>query len=258
MSRGRKVEPVSEKAVMRSRDFLVSLVLIALSLFFLWRTSLLPFLDKSENGVRIGDWYNSAALVPFGLFTSLLLISLVLLFIAVKEGGAKITVERLGLEPSEIMRVLSLAVIVFFYIFALVPRVDFILSSALIILAMVFGFHRATQWRQVVSLTVVSASGLYSLIMRFPQSEWGKYHDDDLVTLVCWLVLCGFTLVIAAKEKWAEKGLAIAPVLSFIVPLFLVCSMAFGFKQNVPNRSGLLFSKIEIFYYVSWLPAWRA
>ena len=44
--------------------------------------------------------------------------------------------------------------------------------------------------------------------------------------------------------------------MAVLVPLMLVLAMAFGFRQNVPNRSGLLFSQIEYHYYVTLKPLW--
>ncbi|MFG6604803.1 hypothetical protein, partial [Sulfitobacter sp. 1A09134] len=47
------------------------------------------------------------------------------------------------------------------------------------------------------------------------------------------------------------------PWIALLTPLILVTAMAFGFRQNVPNRGGLLFSQIEYHYYVTLRPLWR-
>ena len=54
-----------------------------------------------------------------------------------------------------------------------------------------------------------------------------------------------------------ETVTRITPIVSVMAPLILVLAMAFGFRQNVPNRTGLLFSKIEYHYYVTVRPLWR-
>ncbi len=49
----------------------------------------------------------------------------------------------------------------------------------------------------------------------------------------------------------------VIPAIAILAPLILVCAMAFGFRQNVPNRGGLIFKQIEYHYYVTLRPIWR-
>ena len=88
--------------------------------------------------------------------------------------------------------------------------------------------------------------------MHLPQSQWSKPHDDDWLTLAVWIVLS----VIAWRGPRDRVARAV-PVIAITAPLVLVCAMAFGFRQNVPNRGGLIFSQIEYQYYVNIRPIWR-
>ena len=63
--------------------------------------------------------------------------------------------------------------------------------------------------------------------------------------------------VMESRKGPLKRIVKITPVLSIIAPLILVVAMAFGFRQNVPNRTGLLFSHIEYHYYVSIRPLWQ-
>jgi hypothetical protein len=85
-----------------------------------------------------------------------------------------------------------------------------------------------------------------------PQSEWAAPHDDDWLTHAAWIVLSA----IAWRGPRDAVDRAI-PIIAVLAPLILVCAMAFGFCQNVPNRSGLIFSQIEYQYYVNIHPIWR-
>ncbi len=252
---------MQDKTITRTRDFWASLTLMALSVFFLWKTSAIPFLAGNSN-VQIGDWYNSAALVPYGLFGALFLLSFLLLLTSIREGGAKqaLSLQGLGWDKQEVWRSVSLAIILLCYFFALVPRVDFILASALVILSLVFGYHRGNGRRMLIAVSLVLVASLYAVIMRFPQSEWNTHHDDDLVVLAVWCVfvaMLAFVSLGLGSNKGRVPGVLIPAVLSLLTPAFLVMSMAFGFRQNVPNRGGLLFSKIEFVYYVHVLPVLR-
>lgn len=243
-----------EKVVLRARDFWAGLTLMALSVFFLWRTFDIPLLGGNRAGVSGAAWYNSAAIVPLGIFSGLLILSCMLLAISVRAGGARRALSAVGIgwNRAEALRIAMIAVIVFFYVAALVPRVDFILASGLLIVALTFGFHLAQPRRMILSAAIVAACGLYALIARLPQSEWGR-HDDDVVTLVAWIGLGLWTLGVAK----GDRVLRAVPVIALIAPTILVCAMAFGFRQNVPNRGGLIFSQIEYHYYVTLRPLWR-
>ncbi len=244
-----------ELATLRARDFWGALVLIAVSAFFLVRTFDIPLWGGNRAGVSSASWYNSAAIVPLGIFSAMLILSFVLLLIAIRAGGARdaMTAAGIGWNSDEAIRFSTIGVILFFFIAGLVPRVDFIACSGLLITALTFGYHQGHARRMVISATVVSLCGLYALIAHLPQSQWAA-HDDDVVTLLGWAALT-FVMLRAAKS---DRVLKICPVIAVIAPIILVCAMAFGFRQNVPNRGSLIFSKIEYHYYVSLRPLWRS
>lgn len=245
----------SDTAILRARDFWGALVLMGLSIFFLWRTSFIPLFGGNRAGVSGASWYNSAAIVPLGIFGALLVLSVVLLTIAIRAGGARqaLTVAGIGWDRAEAIRFATLGVILFFYIAGLVPRVDFIACSGLLITALTFGYRKGHTSRMILAAGAVAVCGLYALVAHLPQSEWGA-HDDDIVTLVVW---AGFTVWVLIRAQ-GDPVLRIVPVIAMLAPSILVCAMAFGFRQNVPNRGGLIFSQIEYHYYVTLRPLWRS
>ena len=241
--------------ILRARDFWGALVLMGLSAFFLWKTLDIPLWGGNRAGVNAAAWYNSAAIVPLGIFSALLALSFLLLVMAVRAGGAGRALSAVGIgwNADEALRFVTIAVILFFYIAALVPRVDFILSSGLLITALTFGYHGGIRARMLLSATVMAASGTYALVAHFPRSEWAA-HDDDWLTLIVWAALTIWMLIRAR----GDRVLKIAPIIAVIAPTVLVCAMAFGFRQNVPNRGGLIFKQIEYHYYVTIRPIWRS
>ncbi|GAB5446787.1 hypothetical protein [Gymnodinialimonas sp.] len=242
-------------ATLRARDFWGALVLMGVSLFFLWKTSFIPLFGGNRAGVSGASWYNSAAIVPLGIFAALLILSLVLLVISIRAGGAQraLTSVGIGWDRGETIRFTTLGVILFFYIAGLVPRVDFIACSGLLITALTFGYHKGHIARMMLAAASVAVCGAYAMVMHLPQSQWGA-HDDDVVTLVVWAAL---TICVLAKAR-GDAVLKSVPVIAVIAPVVLVCAMAFGFRQNVPNRGGLIFSQIEYHYYVTLRPLWRS
>lgn len=241
--------------IMRARDFWGALALMGLSLFFLWRTMDIPLWGGNRAGVSAAAWYNSAAIVPLGIFSALLVLSVTLLVISIRAGGAAraLSAAGIGWNPDEAVRFGAIGVMLFFYIVALVPRVDFVLSSGLLITALTFGFHRGLRRRMALAAGAVAFCGGYALVLHLPQSEWAA-HDDDWVALIVWVALT----VVMLRRARGDRVLKAVPYIAVIAPLVLVSAMAFGFRQNVPNRGGLLFKQIEYHYYVTIRPLWRS
>lgn len=248
---------MTDRAVMRRRDFWTSIFLIVVSAFFLYQTSLIPFFKADAAGVQ-GAWFNSAALVPFGIFSALFLLALVLLAVAVKDGGmaGALSARAMGFTKAEAERLFCVTLILCAYIFALVPRTDFIACSALLITALIWGFHSGNRFAMRLSTLAVVLPSAYALIVRFPRDQWTKPHDDDIVVIVAFLILTGLMFVLSRRLGVMDRVVRITPVIAVLTPLLLVIAMAFGFRQNVPNRQGLIFSKIEYHYYVTLRPFW--
>ncbi|MEM8569465.1 MAG: hypothetical protein AAGG56_01035 [Pseudomonadota bacterium] len=242
-----------DKAVLRARDFWTSIGLFILSAFFIWRTTFVWQFGAERAGVSGSNWYDSAALVPFGIFGLMLLLSLVLFGVSVRDGGAAraLSAAGVGWNAAEAVRFGTIAIILFFYIASLVPRVDFIIASGLLITALIYGYHGGHRSRMWTAAGVVALPGLYAMIVHLPQKDWGA-HDDDVVALLVWIGLTVWMLWRDPHDRIAR----ITPVLATVVPFLLVCAMAFGFRQNVPNRGGLLFAQIEYNYYVNLKPLW--
>ena len=249
-----------EVAVLRVRDFWTSLVLIATSIFFLFQTSEIPFFDARSAGVDSAQWYNSAALVPYLIFSSLLVLSCGLLVVAVRDGAAQraLTAVGIGADGQGIARIGAIVVILAAYIFGLVPRVDFVIGSALLVTALIWGFHRGVRPATWIATLAVLVPALYALLAHFPSSEWSKPHDDDWIALASFAGLTVTMFVMEARAGSIDRVVRITPVVAIVFPLILVCAMAFGFRQNVPNRGGLIFSQLEYQYYVVLKPLWQS
>lgn len=243
-----------ETLVMRARDFWAAIVLVTVSVFFLWKTSDIPLWGKNRAGVSGSDWYNSAAIVPLFIFGSLLVLSFVLLANSIRSGGAQNALSSLGIgwNKSEAYRASTIGLILFSYVVGLVPRVDFILCSGLLITALTYGYYGGHARRALVACIAVVFAGLFAFALFPAQAEWNA-HGDDWFTLVLWVAL---TLLVLTKAV-SEPILRFLPPVAILAPLILVCAMAFIFRQNVPARGGLIFKQIEYHYYVTLRPLWK-
>ncbi|WP_299888031.1 hypothetical protein [uncultured Ruegeria sp.] len=248
------MDKIDETQVMRARDFWASVVMIAVSLFFLWKTSEIPLWGGNRAGVTGTDWYNSAAIVPLFIFGGLLVLSLVLLVISIRSGGAQNALSGVGIgwDRAEVFRSSTIGLMLLAYVVGLVPRVDFILCSGLVITALTFGFYGGYTQRALIACLAVTFAGLFAFVSFPAQADWNA-HGDDWVTLILWIFL---TLLVLSKAG-PERVLRYVPFIAILAPLILVCAMAFGFRQNVPARGGLIFKQIEYHYYVTLRPLWK-
>lgn len=245
----------AELLTLRARDFWASLVLFGVSVLFLWKTGQIPLFGGNRAGVSGADWYNSAAVVPFGIFGLLLCLSLVLMTVSIRSGGASQALSAVGIgwNRVEALRFLTVGLIMTGYVAGLVPRVDFVISSGLVITALIFGYHGGHKGRSLIACAFVLLPAVYAFVRHMPQAQWTAL-DDDWVTLIAWIL---FTGVVLFRSK-GDRVRRIIPVIAIGAPLVLVCAMAFGFRQNVPARTGLIFKQIEYHYYVTLRPLWRS
>jgi len=248
------MDKIDDVQVMRARDFWASVALIAVSGFFLWKTTDIPLWGGNRAGVSGADWYNSAAVVPLFIFGGMLVFSFILLTISIRSGGARLALSSAGLgwDKAEVFRITTIGLMLLAYVVGLVPRVDFILCSGLLITALIFGYYGGHARRALVACGAVVGSGLYAFASFPAQADWNA-HGDDWVTLAVWISL---TLLVLSKSV-SERVLRVVPVIALFAPLILVCAMAFVFRQNVPARGGLIFSQIEYHYYVTLRPIWK-
>lgn len=247
-----------DKTKLRRQDFWTALLMMAVCGFFLIKTAEIPFIRAGAGGVQAGHWYNSPALVPYGIWGALMLLSVALLVIAIRQGGMPRAiapgVALAGSWTPALMRVVAVSVVMLAYIFALVPRVDFALCSALVMLALIYGFHETRPRATLIAVVAVLVPSAYALVANFPQARWNTPHDDDWLTLASFLMLIPIMWIDCARVGRVDGFIKAAPLIAFVVPLLLIITMAFGFRQNVPNRTGLLFSQIEYQFYVNWRP----
>lgn len=248
-----------ERRALRLKDFWTAIVLMAVSAGLLLKTTELPFFEARAAGMAEGRWYNSAALVPYMVFGLLFLLALSLLVIAVRDGGSPQRTDFRNLlsqlRAPFARRFMIISAILLGYIFALVPRVDFILATALTMMALTYGFHERRMRPAVIAIAAVAIPSLYAIVVNFPSDRWAKPHDDDWLTLLAFVVLTGAALIESARANGKLPNyMRYIPLVCLLTPTLLVVTMAFGFRQNVPNRTGLLFSQIEYHYYVNLKP----
>lgn len=128
---------------LREKDFWTSLILFGFSTAMLIGGLQMP-MSESYGGVR-NAWYVSPALLPLIVAGGLILLSAALLANAIRSGGARRTLTKVRLRPNAPTaaqrRAFLAALLIAAYVYALLPRVDFVVATALFLLAFIGGFY---------------------------------------------------------------------------------------------------------------------
>ena len=131
------------KAEMRKKDFVTSIVLVAFGLFMILYTILVIPMKDSWGGV-MNVWYVSPGLFPASIGVFIILMGSVLLRRAVQDGGAKKFFEDFSKKresSGKTLRLLGILIVISAYVYLHIPRVDYFLSTVLCLMVFISFFY---------------------------------------------------------------------------------------------------------------------
>ena len=232
----------STQARLRRADLRTGLGLMAFALAMLGVTLTFPITD-SFGGVR-NVWYVSPALLPLLIGGCILLLSGLLVIKAARALGADGVRQSLRLPRAEVsprgLRLWMILASICCYVYVLVPRVDFTVATALLLMTFISAFHldrEASVLRNLVA--VVAITGTLALISAVVGAD---AHD---------LAVDGVGLAGLAAIAWVnraavrQKGLPLrywwqALIVSLAAPLILALSFRYGLLVPMPHEGTIL------------------
>ncbi|MCF7934710.1 MAG: hypothetical protein K9M84_09695 [Spirochaetia bacterium] len=244
-----------EKEQIRKYDFISSIVLIIVSCIILIGAFRMP-MQGSFAGVQ-NQWYVSPALMPLIIGFGLLLLSLVLLLNSFISGGVSLFFQDLkkydrsaGMNEKT-LRVIMLVLMLFNYIYLMIPRVDFFLSTSLFLLCVVGVFYiehgrlaaRITSIELIWTLVllVLAVSGLF---------ERSRYVYD-LLGMVVYASVVWFFIRYTADDPDQRRRVKTTILVALLTP-GIICPL-FRYMLLVPLPvEGIIFDGIfnSIYYLV--------
>jgi hypothetical protein len=220
-----------EKSVERSlrkADFWTSIVLFALGVAMFIGATTFPMTD-SYGGVQ-NVWYVSPALFPLIIATALVILSLVLFANAIVTVGVRDAVADIGrlsyrLSERDVRLVMVIALIGA-YVYALVPRVDFFLATALFLQAFIGSFYpERSDMMKVHAAPFLAFSVLVGVLAlvgptREPETLFAGVIDAAALGL---FVIVAFVALrrLAGPTQPDRRRVRIGLVVSVVVPLIL-------------------------------------
>ena len=132
-----------DKTEMRKKDFVTSIILIAFGVFLVVYSIIVIPMKDSYGGV-MNVWYVSPGLFPLfiGIFT--ILMGVVLLNRAIKDGGARKFLQDFSKEKGssgKTLRLFAILIVISAYVYLTIPRIDYFLSTLFCLFVFISFFY---------------------------------------------------------------------------------------------------------------------
>jgi hypothetical protein len=230
---------VKDTKTLRKGDFWTSLILFAVSVAMIATATTFPMTD-SYGGVQ-NVWYVSPALFPLIVGGVLVLLSAVLFVNAVVSGGARDALASLqkigGRLADRDIRLILIVALISAYVYALIPRVDHFIGTALFLQAFILSFYgdRADLTKSQLGgfftySVVVGGMALFGL--SFERASSASIAADVAGIIVFIVLAVAAYLQVSPTETDLRRRIRLGLIVSVAVPLVL-CP-AFKYLLLVP------------------------
>jgi hypothetical protein len=211
-----------EKQNLRKKDLATSVLIGLFGVWTLWQATNMPM--KGSWGGVMNVWYVSPALFPLFVGVMLVLLSLILAYNALREiglSGAREVGAMLGTAfkisfwtAAANVRFMAILLVLFSYVFLLLPRVDFFLASVLFLLGFILLFYPQQhdlllRFLAAYAMVMVVAGGLLLAVSEANPAlaDWG------CLLLIPILASYGYRMLqvdpLLARKFWITLAVAI-------------------------------------------------
>jgi len=227
---------------LRRADFWTSLLLLALGVSMLVTASGYPMVE-SFAGVQ-NAWYLSPALLPLLIAGALVVFALVLLANSVRSGGAssalaQLRAARLGVSETT-LRVLAVVAFIAGYVYALLPRVDFYLATAVFLVAFIAAFHLDRAWLMKLNLALFVTLCLALGVLELGGLQRGRADAPgiavDGASLVVLVLLVGLAYSRHGGDESLRRRASTTVVVAIAAPLLLGLAFRYGLLVPLPTE----------------------
>jgi len=225
---------------MRRADFWTSLIFFGIAAGMIGSAMTMPLKDSCA-GVQ-NAWYVSPALLPLLIAGGLLILATTLLCNAIRTGGARAALTSLGkwaeAGTEATARMLVSIVIIAGYVYGLIPRVDYVIATALFLQVFIAAFYvgrkDVMRLQTTVYLLVAIPAVLADLFGLYPQPGTTPRYALDLAVLLIMAWLGVVTWRRLVPDPIGRRRFAITIAVSITVALLTSVSFKFGLLVPLP------------------------
>ena len=244
-----------DKTNLRKADFITSLLLIAFGIFVIVESTKMP-MEASYGGVD-SHWYVAPALFPLFVGIVLILLGMMLLGIAIKDGGlsgiiANVRAKKRFVIDAKVYRILIVAFSLASFIYVFIPRVDFFISIATFLFYLTTVFYpESFRIRNRLTVLFVLETAIYVILMA--TGLWntliGIYvYVMDILSILFFVALVAIAFRTARIDGTDRKKIRTTFWLSLIVPAFLCPVFRFPLRTPLPHE-GLILDYMNLYVF---------
>lgn len=224
----------------RKADFWTSLILFGIAAGMIGSAMTMP-LKESFAGVQ-NAWYVSPALFPLMIAGALLILATVLLCNSIRTGGAQAALaairRRAPGDGDATARMLTSIAIIAAYVYGLIPRVDYVIATALFLQVFIAAFYigrkEIMRLQTRAFLLVAFPAFLTDLFRFYPTPGTLSRYLLDLLVLVVTIGLALVTWRRLASDTVSRRRFSAVLATSAVVALLTGVSFKFGLLVPLP------------------------
>ena len=240
---------------LRKADFISSILFIVFGLFVTLMAFKMP-MEASYGGVKT-HWYVAPALFPLCIGIAVIVLSSLLLFVAVRDGGLETLISEVknrtgGKRDVKKTRVWIIFLSLSSFIYIFIPYIDFVvsISTFLFFICSVFYSRSALIFRNLtgfflaesVVILILVASGISDfLISLYPYSM-------DVLALLFLIAMNIYARKLIKKDGLSVKKINTVMWVSIITPMILCPLFRYPLLTPLPNE-GIIIDHMNWIYY---------
>ena len=252
-----------EKKELRSADFISAIILIVFGLWvFITTVTTFPMKD-SWGGVQ-NVWYVSPALFPIFISVGIIILGIMLLLNAIKEGGNARFFEKLSqVKPGlsdNMLRFLAIVLIFAAFVYIYIPRYDFFLSAllSLTVFMSMFYLDRPELLKKLTGFFFIgSMIFLFLAVFKIDAALKSRYiYLMDIFLFLFYLLYIWYGWKQVRHDAELTSKYSLTLLISGAMPLFVIPLFKYALLVPFPVEGGAI-EIMSTFWYSPSIKALR-
>ena len=240
---------------LRKADFVSSILFIFFGLFVTYMAFQMP-MEASYGGVQT-HWYVAPALFPLCIGAALIIMSVLLLYVSIRDGGLSTLIGEIKNRTGQKIDDKNIRVWIIFlslssFIYVFIPYIDFVVSIAtfLFFICSVFYSKSLSVFRNI---TLFFIAETFVFIVLFSLGI-GKYligiypYTMDVLALLFLIAMNIYARKLMKKDGLPAKKINTVMWLSIITPMILCPVFRYPLLTPLPNE-GIILDHMNWIYY---------
>jgi hypothetical protein len=236
-----------DKTELRKKDFVTSVILIVFGIWMLFYTIREIPMKDSWGGV-MNVWYVSPGLFALCIGILIIIMGVILLRRAIRDGGARKFVDDFSRREKEstgkTLRLFAILLVIFVYVYLLIPRIDYFLSTLVCLMVFISFFYLdgpgfLKKFFTFYFLGCLVLLGCFLIGLDKQLTKIFPYAMDALV-FGFFLAYVGYCRRLIGGDALLKKRLKISLIMSIIPSLVLIPSFKYFLLVPLPVEGGFI------------------